>query len=91
MFEGSRIPSKSALAERLASLIGEIAKIPRDRIVPGATIDEELRMESVAFIELQVAIEDEYNIELDPIRVVELNELSAIIDYVYDCVVSARS
>jgi acyl carrier protein len=91
MTEIDRIPHRADVEQRLATLIGEIAKIPPDRIVPGATIDEELRMESVAFIELQVAIEDEYNIELDPIRVVELNELSAIIDYVYDCVVSARS
>ena len=87
MLEGCRLPDRSDVAERIAALISEIAKIPRDRIVPGATVENELRMESVAFVELQVAIEDEYHIELDPIRVVELNEFSAIADYVYGCIV----
>ena len=44
-------------------------------------------MESVAFVELQVAIEDEYAIEIDPIRIVELNEFGAIGDYVYSLAV----
>jgi len=42
-------------------------------------------MQSIAFVELQVAIEDEYQIQIDPIRVVELNEFGAIVDYVYQC------
>jgi acyl carrier protein len=40
-------------------------------------------MESVAFLELQVALEDELGIEIDPVRVVELNELGKIADYIH--------
>ncbi len=78
--------SRSSLEERIRSLINEIAKIPNDKIVTSATIDGDLRMESVDFVELQVALEDEYQIEVDAIRVVELNEFSAIVDYVLDCI-----
>ncbi len=78
-------PSRPDVRARLAALITEIAKIPAEAIVDSATIDGALRMESVDFVELQVALEDEYQIELDPIRVVELNEFSAIVDYVHDC------
>jgi acyl carrier protein len=82
--------SRDAIRERLTSLICEVANIPRERITETATVDEELQMQSVAFVELQVAIEDEYEIQIDPIRVVELNQFGAIVDYVYECAVSSR-
>lgn len=58
--------------------------VPAERITPNATIADDLGLESVAFVELQVALEDELGIEIDPIQVVELNELSAIVRYLCD-------
>lgn len=81
-----RDPDRQAVRERMVQLITEIARIPPERITETSTIDGDLRMESVDFVELQVALEDEYQIELDAIRVVELNEFSAIVDYVHECV-----
>lgn len=79
-------PTREQLKDRLACLISEIANIPKDRITEKATVDAELQMQSVAFVELQVAIEDEYQIQIDPIQVVELNEFGAIADYIYRCI-----
>jgi len=84
-------PTRDQVAERLATLINEIAKIPLEQITETATVDEELQMQSVAFVELQVAIEEEYNIQIDPIQVVELNEFGAIVDYVYRCTLSGSA
>lgn len=67
----------------LTGLLGEIAGIDPAAVVDGATIDETLRMESVAFVELHVALEDAFDCEIDPIRVVELNELGAIVRYLH--------
>lgn len=64
----------------------EVGKIPREQIVDGACVDTDLKMESVAFVELQVALEDRFDIEIDAIEVLELNEFSAIVDYLYGCV-----
>ena len=83
-----RALAKEDVRERLTNLISEITKIPKDFIRDTATVDDDLQMESVAFVELQVAIEDEYQIQIDPIRVVELNEFGAIVDYVHSCVVN---
>lgn len=83
-----RVPIRAEVMERLKSLMTEIAAIPKERITDEATIDEDLQMQSVAFVELQVAIEDEYQIQIDPIRIVELNEFGAIVDYVHECVIS---
>jgi acyl carrier protein len=73
------------------ALVSEFTRVPRDRITGMAALDGELRMESVTFVELQVAIEDTYQIEIDPIRVVQLNQFDPIIDYIYECVVQVSA
>ena len=78
--------SRDQVREFISGLLHEIAGISREKIVEDATVENELRMESVAFVELQVSIEEEYDIELDPIEVVELNRLGAIVDYVLTCI-----
>jgi acyl carrier protein len=79
--------TRADVSQRLACLINEIAGTPIERVTDEATVDEELQMQSVAFVELQVAIEDEYQIQIDPVHVVELNQFAAIVDYVYNCAV----
>lgn len=76
-------PTRAELSARIASLINEVAKVPTDQITEDATVDNELQMHSVAFVELQVAIEEAYNIQVDPIQIVELNQFGAIVDYVH--------
>ncbi len=73
---------------RLTFLLNEIAGIPRERITDSATVDQDLQMHSVVFVELQVAIEEEFNIVIDPLRIVELNEFGALADYIYDCAIA---
>lgn len=74
------------VADRLRQLLCEIADIPWSEITDSATVDGALQMQSVAFVELQVAIEDEYDIQVDPIRVVELNAFGAIATYIHEIV-----
>ena len=78
-------PSREEVRKRLVALISEIASIAPETITDTASIDEGLQMNSVVFVELQVAIEDAYDIRIDPIEVVELNEFGAIVDYVHRC------
>jgi acyl carrier protein len=80
------VPTRDEVEAHMIQLISEIGKIPREKIANTATVEEELRMESVQFVELQVAIEDTYGVEIDPIQIVELNEFRAIVDYVYQSV-----
>jgi acyl carrier protein len=84
--ERGPLPTREQVRARLAQFLCEIARIPAHAISDAATIDHELSMESVAFIEIQVAIEDEYNIQLDPIYLVELNAFGAIVDHICACV-----
>lgn len=77
------VPSRESVRERLRQLVHEITGVELDAITDEASIDTELRMESVAFVELQVSLEEEFGIELDAIQVVELNRFGPIVDYVH--------
>lgn len=77
-------PSKNDVRSLLVQLLHEVGKIPLEKIHDESTVDAELQMESVVFIEIQVALEEAYDVELDPVRIVELNRLDAISIYIYD-------
>ncbi len=89
MEQGQQIPTRSQVRERLASLLHEIAGIPLSQVTESATVDGELAIGSVAFVQLCVAVEEEYDIEVDPIQIITLNQFAAIVDYICDCVVGA--
>lgn len=74
---------KSDVRDYLTQLLVEVGKIPLERVVAGARLDASLKMESIAFIELQVALEERFDIEIDPLEVLELNEFGAIVDYLH--------
>lgn len=74
---------RDEIRRRLIDLLGEVANVAPAAIHDDATIENDLHMESVAFVELQVAIEEEYGIEVDPIQVVELDRFGDIVDYVH--------
>ncbi len=89
MMVARRSPTRDDVKQRLTVLLNEIANVPTEQISEKATVDEELQMQSVAFVELQVAIEEEYDIQIDPIQIVELNEFGAIVDYIHSCATGA--
>lgn len=82
--------TKAEVRDRLRGLINEIGKVPIERISDTATVDQDLQMSSLGFVELQVALEEVYQIQIDPVHVVELNNFAAIADYVYECAMSAQ-
>ena len=45
-------------------------------------LDCDLELESIQLVEFQVALEDEYDIELDPMTLLELNSLKDIVKHV---------
>jgi acyl carrier protein len=79
-------PTRNDVCNLLVRLLHEVGKIPLEKIHDDSTVDGELQMQSVVFIEIQVALEDTYEVELDPVRMVELNRLATIVDYIFDSV-----
>ena len=83
------VRSREGVKDQLIALLAEIGTIPRNQLAESATVDKELAINSVALVELQLAIEDKFDIQIDPIRIIELNEFGAIIDYIHQCVLGA--
>ena len=67
----------------LWSMLREAGRIETDALTEASTIEDDLKIESIRFVELQVAIEEHYDIQLDPITIIELNELGKVLDYVW--------
>lgn len=78
--------TRSEIVRSLTRLLVEVAGVDESNITGSATIDVELRMNSVVFVELQVAIEEELNIILEPVDLIELNAFDPIVDYIFDLV-----
>lgn len=76
--------------QRLIGLLVEVGRIPQDMIRAGAKVSDTLHIESVDFVEIQVALEDEYQIELDPLFIIELDEFERIVDYVHRCAINGH-
>jgi len=72
---------KSSVREIVSTLMQEIGGIAAETIRDDAAIDGELEMNSVTFVELQVALEDELDVLIDPVEVVERNRFGAIVAY----------
>ncbi len=75
--------SVEVVARRAQQLLHEITGIPLDQITDDATFDTTLVMESVQLVELQVALEEEFQTELDPLYMIELNRFGDIVEYIY--------
>jgi len=69
--------------ERVRQLVHEITGLPLEDITDDASFDTTLAMESVQLVELQVALEEEFQTELDPIYMIELNRFGDIAEYIY--------
>jgi acyl carrier protein len=67
----------------LRVLIAETCGIDSEKIRDETTIDEDLQLPSIAFVELQVAVEEAFDTILDPVEVVELNKFGLIAESIH--------
>ena len=79
----SAIPTREYVREVLSRLLQEICHRTPQEIFDSATIDRELEMESVQMIELQVAVEQEFDVTIDFLEVLRLNSFRRITDYIH--------
>jgi len=66
----------------IVDVLCQILERPRTDAERIQTLDGDIVLESVAFVELQVWLEDELDIEIDPVHVVELNIVDDIAEYI---------
>jgi acyl carrier protein len=83
MTESTATRSIQDIRKLIVGLLAEILRVPLEEIRDDSTLDGDLELESVAFLELQVSLEDELQIQIDPVEVVERNQLLPIAEYIH--------
>lgn len=83
-------PTLEHVRRRLSSLMREICALDSSEIRDSATIDRDFEMESVQMVELQVAIEQEFDVTIDFLEVLRLNGFRRITEYIHGLASSAR-
>jgi acyl carrier protein len=83
MSSGDERHGLNSVKQRARELVHEITGLPLEEITDDASFDTTLVMESVQLVELQVALEEEFQTELDPIYIIELNRFGDIAEYIY--------
>ncbi len=74
----------------LFTLVCEVLGLPVDSAYEDFSISEDLNIESAALMEVLVTVEEEFDVELDPVRVIELDRLGLIAAYVGDAAVGRQ-
>ena len=67
----------------VAGLVQEVCDVAPDAITDTARIDHELAMESVQMVQIQVALEQEFDVTLDFLEILRLNAFGPIADYIH--------
>jgi acyl carrier protein len=91
--EGSRVSSHSRgeVERLLRSLLVEICGIPPSAVTERASIDDELRIDSVQLAKVQVAVEEALDVSVDFLEVIRLKTFGPIVDYIHHLQTDAPS
>jgi acyl carrier protein len=69
--------------DRVTTLISEITDIPKTDLQPGKRLAADLEIDSLTTIELAVAIQDEFNIDVEDKKLKELKTIQDITDLIH--------
>ena len=73
----------------LAEIIDEIAGVPANEVTPDKTFVDDLDIDSLSMVEIAVAAQDKFGVEIPDDRLKDLKTVQDVIDYVGRASVSA--
>ena len=73
----------------LAEIIDEIAGVPADEVTPDKTFVDDLDIDSLSMVEIAVAAQDKFGVEIPDDQLKDLKTVQDVIDYVRRADVSA--
>lgn len=76
-------PVDGVLSPRLVDALVDLFGIARHDLVPGARLEDDLALDSLSIVELQVALEEVFEVRVDaddPSRVRTLADLQRVVD-----------
>jgi acyl carrier protein len=73
----------------LAEIIDEVAGVPADQVTPDKTFVDDLDIDSLSMVEIAVAAQDKFGVEIPDDQLKDLKTVQDVIDYVKRTAVSA--
>ena len=73
----------------LSEIIDEIAGVPADEVTPEKTFVDDLDIDSLSMVEIAVAAQDKFGVEIPDDQLKDLKTVHDVIDYVGRASVSA--
>jgi len=73
----------------LSEIIDEIAGVPADEVTPEKTFVDDLDIDSLSMVEIAVAAQDKFGVEIPDDQLKDLKTVQDVIDYVERASVSA--
>jgi acyl carrier protein len=66
----------------LSEIIDEIAGVPADEVTPDKTFADDLDIDSLSMVEIAVAAQDKFGVEIPDDQLKDLKTVQDVIDYV---------
>jgi len=66
----------------LAEIIDEVAGVPADQVTPEKTFVDDLDIDSLSMVEIAVAAQDKFGVEIPDDQLKDLKTVQDVIDYV---------
>ena len=66
------------MEDKLRAIMAQILRLPVERIVPDAAVGNIPNWDSTAHMRMMIALEDEFGIELDESRMIEMTSFARI-------------
>ncbi len=73
----------------LAEIVDEVAGVPADQVSPEKTFVDDLDIDSLSMVEIAVAAQDKFGVEIPDDQLKDLKTVQDVIDYVRRAAVSA--
>jgi acyl carrier protein len=73
----------------LGEIIDEVAGVPADQVTPDKTFVDDLDIDSLSMVEIAVAAQDKFGVEIPDDKLKDLKTVQDVVEYVKRSAVSA--
>jgi acyl carrier protein len=73
----------------LGEILDEVAGVPADQVTPEKTFVDDLDIDSLSMVEIAVAAQDKFGVEIPDDHLKDLTTVQSVIDYVLGATVAA--
>ena len=73
----------------LGEIVDEVAGVPADQVTPDKTFVDDLDIDSLSIVEIAVAAQDKFGVEIPDEQLKDLKTVQDVVDYVKRSAISA--